>query len=106
MPSQFKTAQDRLNAAALGRFGIPASAPDAATIDGVPVSSDFIAATKEHDVDGMGMTSREPTLTVLDADVPAAPVGRTVVAQGGTYTVIDLRADGLGLTQLVLQKGK
>lgn len=105
MPSQFKTAQDRLNAAALGRFGIPASAADAHTIDGAPVAGDFTRALKEHDVDGMGVAAREPILTIADGDVPANPVGRTVVAEGVSYKVREIRADGLGLTQLVLQKG-
>lgn len=93
----FATAQARCNATALRRFGALVQ------LDGVDVLGDFSDAQKAREVGGMEISALDPLCTVLDADVPANPVGKTLVPDGvTTYYVIDLKGDGAGLTVLVL----
>jgi hypothetical protein len=93
----FATAQARCNATALRRFGALVQ------LDGVEVQGDFSAAQKSREVGGIEISAADPMCTVADADVPANPVGKTLIPDGATtYYVIDLKADGLGLTVLVL----
>lgn len=94
----FADSLDRLNVAALGRFGV------AVLLDGVSVQGDFSSPLKGMEVAGMGFSTREPICTVATSDVPADPVGKQLVHAAVTYTVRETRDDGLGLTQLVLQR--
>jgi len=89
---------DRLNARALGRFGVPV------LLDGATVQGDFAAPLKGMEVAGMGFSAREPICTVATSDVPANPVGKQLVHDAVSYTVRETRDDGMGLTQLVLQR--
>lgn len=93
-------AQARVNTSVLQRFGTPVQ------LDGVTVQGDFTAGMKEHVVGEMAVNAAEPMCLVASADVPANPVGKPLVPPSGvTYTVREIRADGLGLTVLVLQRG-
>jgi hypothetical protein len=90
----------RLNARALRRFGVLVQ------LDGVPVQGDYVAGQRARDVDGMPVSATDPMCTVSTSDVPAAPVGKLLVhPTEGTFKVMDLEADGFGLTVLKLQKG-
>jgi hypothetical protein len=92
--------QTRCNANALRKFGALVQ------LGGVPVWGDFSAATHEHEAAGMLVSASDPTCAVLDADVPANPVGRPFITQDGeAFTVRDLRSDDFGMTVLILQKG-
>jgi hypothetical protein len=94
----FATAQARCNATALRVLGA-----GLVQLDGVDVQGDFTAAMKAREVAGMEISATDPMCTVLTADVPADPVGKTLVPDGATtYYVVDLKADGLGFTVLAL----
>lgn len=96
----FAVAQARCNTTVLQRFGVPVQ------LDGVTMQGDFTAAQKEHEVGGVGMSALDPMCTVADANVPAQPVGKALVANGVTYIVREVRADGLGLTVLTLSRAQ
>lgn len=74
------------------------------TLNGVPVSAIFDAAYALGSVGEYGMASSQPMLTLATADVPAAPVGQAVVANGVNYLVAAHEPDGTGLSRLLLEK--
>lgn len=92
-------ALNRLNAAALRRFGVVHQ------LNGGPVQGEFVKPGKIFTLsDGVGITSRVPTLVVADGDVPVEPVGKLAVCEGDTYKVEESLPDGQGLTVLELSK--
>lgn len=72
----------------------------AATIDGETV---YVILDKEY-IEVGGVNTFAPMVTCLTADIPNAAEGTTVITGGVTYYVIGRQDDGLGMTQLVLEK--
>lgn len=95
----FSDVLNRLNATALGRFGVVAE------LDGQEVQGDFGAAQDERMVGGMPVSASNPMFVLADGDVPSEPVGKQLVHDGETYNVMAVEADGQGLTTLHLQVG-
>lgn len=89
--------QDRANTKAMQAFGV------AVVFDGVSISADFLAPTDELFLDGVSAMSNTPQLLMLTKDVPAAPVGKTVVVNGETYRVAEIAHDGRGMTRCMLE---
>lgn len=50
-----------------------------------------------------GMASTQPSLTLCTADVPATPVGVSVVVGAVTYLVAAHEPDGTGISRLLLE---
>lgn len=73
------------------------------TLNGVSVSAIFDAAYALGSVGGFGMESSQPALILATADVPAAPVGKAVVANGVSYLVASHEPDGTGISRLILE---
>lgn len=90
--------QQRTNAAALAVFG------DATVVlNGVTVTGDFCAPGDQVFLDGVSAAATRPQVVVLDADVPAAPVGKTCVIGATSWLVADARPDGNGMIVLYLE---
>ena len=89
--------QTRTNAAALAAFG------EAITLNGVVVQGDYCEPSDQVYLDGVSAISNVPQVLVQSSDVPANPVGKTVVARARTFTVGDARPDGRGITNLFLE---
>lgn len=88
----------RLNAKALRRFGALHK------LNGRDVQGDFVRPGKNFTVgDAMGIAARVPSLVIVDADVPAGPVGLSAECDGETYTVAEALPDGFGFTVLELE---
>lgn len=88
----------RLNAKALRRFG------EEHQLNGEPVQGQFVKPGKTFTLsDGIGIQARVPTLVVADGDVPAAPVGKLAVCEGGNYRIEEALPDGYGLTVLEMK---
>lgn len=51
------------------------------------------------------ITSSNPKATAKSADVTDAEEGCSLVINGATYKIIDVRPDGYGLTELSLKNG-
>jgi hypothetical protein len=49
------------------------------------------------------MASSQPALTLSTADVPATPVGVSVVVGGASYLVAAHEPDGTGVSRLLLE---
>lgn len=96
----FETLQNRINATALKRFGALHS------LNGAPVQGDFVKPGKRFTISGVDMMASAPMLVAADGEVPANPVGKSAVCEGVTYTVMDAKPDGHGMTVLILQRGK
>lgn len=75
----------------------------AATVGGVSVAVIFDNANALGSVGPFGMASTQPSITLPTAQVPASPVGTTVVVGGGTYLVAAHEPDGTGISRLVLE---
>lgn len=95
----FAALQDRLNAVALRRFGVQHM------LDGQTVLGDFVAPGKRFTVSDVVFEADQPMLVVADGEMPADPVGKLAVCENVTYTVMDARPDGHGLSVLYLQQG-
>jgi hypothetical protein len=89
--------QTRTNTANLAVFG------EAITLNGVPVQGDYCEPTDQVHMDGVSALANVPQVVVQSSDVPANPVGKTVVARARTFTVGDARPDGRGFTNLFLE---
>ncbi|HEY0847400.1 MAG TPA: hypothetical protein VGE12_18670 [Noviherbaspirillum sp.] len=74
-----------------------------ATIDGAAVRGIF---DNEHVVaiGGSGMATTSPAFTMATASVPVAPVGKSLVYGGTTYTVAAHQPDGTGVSVLALER--
>jgi hypothetical protein len=73
------------------------------TLNGVAKPAIFDAAYASGDVGPYGMASTAPQLTIATADVPAAPIGLPVVANGASYLVAAHQPDGTGISRLILE---
>jgi len=74
------------------------------TLSGVTKAAIFDAAFALGSVGPFGMASNAPTLTMATADVPANPVGLSVVAGGVTYSIVEHQPDGTGISTLQLRQ--
>lgn len=96
--------QNRTNTACLAAFGNPAI-----VLDGEVVAGDFHEPADQVFLDGVSAMASRPQVVVLDADVPAAPVGKTCLAGAAgqpqtTWLVADAQPDGHGMTVLYLER--
>jgi hypothetical protein len=73
------------------------------TINGATVSAIFDNASALGSVGQYGMAATQPMLTLASADVPANPVGTSVVANGSNYLVAAHEPDGTGVSRLLLE---
>ena len=91
--------QSRTNAACLAAYG------DATIVlDGVVVTGDFCEPSDQVYLDGVSAMATRPQVVVMDADVPAAPVGKACTIGAATWLVADARPDGHGMTVLYLER--
>lgn len=51
----------------------------------------------------IGMAGSQPSITLPTANVPAEPIGGTIIVNGATYTVGEHQADGNGISRLLLE---
>lgn len=56
-----------------------------------------------EDLDGPGVSSSSPMLTVRSSDVASVVPGSTVIRDSVTYTVREVEPDGTGITLLRLR---
>lgn len=73
------------------------------TVAGQSVAAIFDNAGTLGDVGMLGMTSTAPMLTLATADVPATPIGATVVVGAISYLVAAHEPDGTGISRLMLE---
>lgn len=74
-----------------------------ATLAGATVLAIFDDAHEVGSVGSVGMAASQPMLTLRTSDVPADPVGASVVIGASAYTVAEHRHDGTGVSQLLLE---
>lgn len=74
-----------------------------ATVGGASVAVIFDNASSLGAVGPYGMASTQPSVTLPTAQVPADPVGTSVVVGGSTYLVAAHEPDGTGISRLLLE---
>jgi hypothetical protein len=74
-----------------------------ATVAGQTVSVIFDKAIDTGTVGPYGMASTEPSIILPTAQVPANPVGATVVVNSVTYLVATHEPDGTGVSRMLLE---
>jgi len=74
-----------------------------ATVGGASVAVIFDNASSLGAVGPYGMASTQPSVTLPTTQVPADPVGTTVVVGGSTYLVAAHEPDGTGISRLLLE---
>ncbi len=79
-------------------FAVSAVYNGAVTIDVI-----FDRAYFEDRPGSAGVASSQPMALAIEADVPNAAAGDTLVISATTYTVTEVQKDGTGLTQLLLR---
>lgn len=89
--------ESRLNAAVLAVFG------ETVRVAGVDVQADFHEPDEAIDTGDGVAVCHVPRVVLLAKDLPAAPVGRPVIARGRAFTVADSRQDGRGMAILELE---
>lgn len=77
---------------------------EAATLGGQAVRGIFDNAHEAAAVGALGMAATQPAFTMPTASVPATPVGAALVVRGTTYTVVEHRPDGTGVSDLLLEE--
>lgn len=75
----------------------------AATVGGASVGVIFDNGYALGNVGMIGMASSQPSITLPTAQVPATPVGTTVIVNATTYQVAAHEPDGTGISRLVLE---
>lgn len=88
----------------LSDFFNEADFAQSATLNGVTVSGIFDNSYITGSVGPAGIASAQPLFTLATADVPANPVGKTLVTGSITYTVAEHQPDGTGVSTLALQR--
>lgn len=76
----------------------------AGTLNGVAVLGIFDNSYLTGTVGPAGMASTGPMFILATADVPASPVGKTLITGGVTYTVAEHQPDGTGVSSLMLER--
>jgi hypothetical protein len=74
-----------------------------ATLNGVAVRGIFDNAYVATEP-GMGMSSTQPLFALPTADVPANPVGKSLIVNGATYAIASHEPDGTGMSTLILER--
>lgn len=75
-----------------------------ATLAGVAVRGIFDNAYLQGDVGGAGMAGAQPMFSLATSDVPADPVGASLVVNSTTYRVAAHEPDGTGVSVLMLER--
>lgn len=89
---------------ALPMFFTQSEFAEPVVVNGIQVSAIFDDGYAQGGVGVVGMGSSEPCLTMATADVPASPVGKSVVARGASYQVAAHEPDGTGVSKVLLEK--
>ena len=91
----------------LATFGEPVVFHIEGQGEAIPGRGVFAAAHESLDVSsGVAVSTVQPVLEVVSADLPAVPTeGDAVTVQGRRYLIVDVRPDGHGFLKLLLQKG-
>lgn len=87
----------RVNTIALARWGAPVS------VNGTSVQADFCKPGVTGYLGGVSAEATAPQIILLTADVPANPRGKSVVVGADTYTIVEHKPDGFGLSTLLLE---
>jgi len=74
-----------------------------ATLGGNAVRGIFDNAYATGGVGMLGMATTQTALTLASADVPADPVGASVLVGSAVYVVAASEPDGTGITRLLLE---
>lgn len=74
-----------------------------ATLNAVSVVGIFAKAYQATYPGGAGLGSSAPSFTLKTSDVPASPVGKSLVYSATTYTVAEHHPDGTGVSVLLLE---
>ena len=98
MTAAFAARQSRLNEAVFKHL----SDTDG-VLDGLAVTGLFDDGYALADVGAVGMASSAPAFTMPTESVPADVLGKAFVRGGDTYTVVEHRPDGAGLSVLLLE---
>ena len=93
--------QTNTNAAVMAAFGGDVIFAGAS----VPVRAVFDNAAMQASSGPYGMASTQPLITLPTAQVPANPVGSSVVVGGNAYLVAAHEPDGTGISRLWLESG-
>jgi len=75
-----------------------------ATLGGVAVSVFFNNGYSAGSVGSLGMGDTSPSITLPTAQVPASPIGLSVVVQGATYVVAEHQPNATGISTLLLER--
>jgi hypothetical protein len=75
-----------------------------ATLAGAPVRGIFENAYQQGAAGFTGMASTQPVLTLATSDVPAQPVGASLVVNSTSYTIAHHEPDGTGMSVLFLER--
>jgi 2-methylaconitate cis-trans-isomerase PrpF len=75
-----------------------------ATVDGVAGVAGIFKIEYVESNGGNGMSGLLPTFKTLSSNVPATPVGKSLVNAGLNYVIAEPKPDGTGLTLLILER--
>lgn len=73
-------------------------------IDGVSVKAIFDNGYALGSGGANGFSTSQPMLTLSTSDVPANPVGKSVLVNGLSFTIETPEHDGTGVSSIMLQK--
>lgn len=76
---------------------------DDVTINGLPVKGMFYAPWLQPQIGRLNTGIVEPQVVVRDSDALGVEKGNPVVANGGTYEIVNIEPDGSGVTALILR---
>lgn len=76
---------------------------DDVTINGLPVKGMFSAPWLQPQIGRLNTGIIEPQVVARDSDVLGIEKGDPVVANGGTYEIVNIEPDGSGVTALILR---
>ncbi len=71
-----------------------------ATLDGISVEGIFDNGSAA----GLGMLGTNPTFTCASASAPSSKRNKTLVVNGTSYTVREIKPDGTGMSVLELEQ--
>lgn len=74
-----------------------------AMLAGAQVRGIFDNAYRQGEVGYNGMASTQPVFLVATSDVPANPVGASLVVNATSYLIASVEPDGTGMSQLFLE---
>lgn len=98
----FSSIQSRVNATALKRLGNKGES-DEILLDGTPVNGDFSEPSAQAYLDGVSAEGRTPQIVLPTVEVPAHPRNLIVQVSGRTFSVVEHKPDGFGMSTLLLE---